>query len=302
MLHSFRYIAITVAIVGLLEKSYSQTTGKVDLPNLGISFTIPEGWVGQLTDEAYVMGSNTEPGLVLMTAHKYSSLDELRTQAKAGIQDENGTSLRLSGELSQLTENVLSGEFEGTIEWQQARAFMAGVSNPYGQGVSIMVATDVANYSARYVELGKGIVGSLKFSKAKKSPIADEWKQTLNDSKLTYMDSDYSSGGYSTGSGYSSETEIHLCAAGYFQYSSNNSFSFDTGGGFGGSSGGGQGAGNWDVVSSAAGDAVLQLNFNNGEVYEYTLAYEDSKTYLNGTRYFKHMHQRGQIMLQIAIN
>ncbi len=268
--------------IGIQHVTHSQQTGKVDLPNLGMSFVIPNGWVGEMTEEAFVMGSNTEPGVVLMTIHNYSTIDELKAEAKSGLQDANGTNLQLSGDLQLIAGNAVGGDFVGTIEWQKAKAFIAGVINPYGPGVTIMVAADVANYSHRYVQLGREIIKSLNFNKVEKLPIVDEWKSTLNDSKLTYMDS-YSS----TGGGYSSQSEIHLCAAGHFLESNNNSISVDTGGAYANSSGSGQGAGTWDVVSSTTQGAILRLNYNNGEVQEYTLTYEDSKTYLNGYRYFR---------------
>lgn len=104
------------------------------------------------------------------------------------------------------------------------------------------------------------------------------------------MDSYSSSGpsydGYSTGGGYSSETQIHLCAQGYFKFKSSSSVSIATGGAFGSSSGNKKGDGSWEITGNAQGQAVLKLNFNNGQVHEYILTYEDNKTFLNGERYF----------------
>ncbi|MEO0340546.1 MAG: hypothetical protein AAF242_15215, partial [Bacteroidota bacterium] len=49
----------------------------------------------------------------------------------------------------------------------------------------------------------------------------------------------------------------------------------------------GNGSGEWKVVGNFQGQAVLQLNFYSGEVYEYTLSMDDKKTLLNGKRYFR---------------
>ena len=46
------------------------------------------------------------------------------------------------------------------------------------------------------------------------------------------------------------------------------------------------GSGSWELEIGASGNFTLVLTFRSGEVEEYTLAYEDSKFYMNGVRYF----------------
>ena len=59
----------------------AQQTGKVDYPYLGISFTIPEDWLGQEQQGFYLMGSNTTPGYLMISTHEATSLDQLRELA-----------------------------------------------------------------------------------------------------------------------------------------------------------------------------------------------------------------------------
>jgi hypothetical protein len=269
----------------------AQATGEVNFETLGIRFTIPDGWVGQEVNGGYIVGSNTQPGFAFLTLHEYTTISQLTQQARQGISEQNGTNLSLAGEIVQLNERSIGAEYSGTLEGQAVKAYFVGIINALGSGVTIMAASTPDQYTDMHKQLAIQLANSIQFSKPVTPPIAEEWKQTLQNSRLTYMDSYQSNsgsyGGYSTGGGYSSEVQIHLCGQGFFKYYSSSSMSIDTGGAFGGSSDGGQGSGTWEVVGNAQGGAMLRLNFNNGEVYEYNLEYRDNKTFLNGDRYFR---------------
>lgn len=268
----------------------AQTTGEVDLKYLGIRFAIPEGWVGQEVDGGYLLGSHTKPGLVLLTLHELKSVEALRSNAAQGIY-EQGIMLQPAGAVQPVGQHGVGGEFAGTINGEQVKAYIIGLVNPHGSGVSIMAATTPAQYSAEHSKLALAVADSMQFSKPETGPIVEQWKQALGNRRLTYMDSYYSSGpsydGYSTGGGYSSKTVIDLCAAGHFQHSSRSSVSVDTGGAFGSSAGSGGGAGRWEVAGGPQGTAVLVLSFHDGNRQEYTLDYQDDKTLLNGKRWFR---------------
>ncbi len=283
-------IFFAILVLASLNAS-AQATGEVNFETLGIRFTIPNGWVGQEVNGGYIVGSNTEPGFAFLTLHQYSTLAQLTQQAQQGITEQNGTNLNLSGEIENLNERSIGAEYNGTLEGQSVKAYVVGLVNPLGNGVTIMAATTPDQYSDTHKQLALQLANSTQFSQPETPSVVEEWKQTLQNSRLTYMDSYQSNsgsyGGYSTGGGYSSETQIHLCGQGFFKYKSSSSMSIDTGGAFGGSSGGGQGSGTWEVVGNTQGGATLRLNFHNGEVYEYALEYQDKKTFLNGNRYFR---------------
>ncbi len=291
MNHPTTIIALMLIYIAATTNAVAQTTGEVNFKTLGIKFTIPDGWVGQEVQGGYIIGHNTEPGFALLTLHEYTSVAQLEQQARQGISEQNGTNLKLSGELETIGQKGIGGEYGGTLEGQKVKAYLLGLVNPHGNGVTIMAATTPEQYAEKHKQLALQLANSIRFSKPETLPVVEEWKQVLNNSRLTYMDS-YSSnsgsfGGYSTGGGYSSEVQIHLCGQGYFKYKSSSSTSIDTGGAFGSSSGGGSGNGIWEVVGNNQGGAVLRLNFHNGEVYEYTLEYKEEKTFLNGNRYFR---------------
>ena len=287
-------LCFSLSVLFASVNASAQSTGTVEYKYLGVRFVIPDGWVGQETQAGYLVGSHTEPGFALLSTNHYKTIDQLRQQAHQGIYDQNGTMLTLAGQLDPVGQNGIGGEFQGTLEGQPVRAYIVGVLNPHGDGVTIMTAAASNQYSSIHKTLALRLANSIEFYKAETPPVVEEWKQALQNARLTYMDSHYSGGGgvdvggtvYTTGGGYSSKVEIHLCAQGNFKYNSSNSVTVDNGA-FGGSHDSGKGAGSWTVVGNAQGGATLRLNFNNGEVYEYTLEYQNNKTLLNGKRYFR---------------
>jgi len=269
-----------------ITQVHAQDVGVKEYPYLGIQFTIPQNWVGQETEVGYILGSNTEPGFILLLTHEARTLEALKQEARNGLIDENGTMLQLSGNLEELSDHGVGGTFEGTVEFQPARSYIAGVINPFGKGVSVLAVTDQKNYSKRYAELAKEVATSLKFAHPKESPVAQEWKETLKGAKLTYLNttggSDYS--GYS---GTSSRSEILLCSNQQFSYYTSSSSSFDINAGFGSANSSDNGEGKWEVATGDDGGALLELHFNDGREFEYQINYRENKTYLGETRYFR---------------
>ena len=108
-----------------------------------------------------------------------------------------------------------------------------------------------------------------------------EWAEFLAGKKATQMSS-YSSG---SAGGYSSRTDVHLCANGQFALSGNSSVSVDVGGAYGYSGGDSQGAGTWRIITQ--GQLVgIELRYANGGVEQHRLDYQDGATYVDGERWY----------------
>lgn len=290
-------IVITILLFLLAVPTHviaEAATGDVEYPYLGIKFTIPANWKGAENNGYYVMGSDTEGGLLGITVNSATDISELKQSADQGIIDE-GVLLQRSSDFQQIGAEGLGAEFSGQFQGQSAKAFVAGIINPHGQSLSIFALTSSEGYSNRQIELVKEIANSLKFAAPIESPHNQEWRAGLAGRQLTYMSTSSSSGSYYDDSGYahssyssySSRNNIHLCSNQRFYYSSSSSASFDSQGGFGGANSGGGYEGKWQVVNDSAGNSVLRLNFDDGDVSEYRLDYKDGKTLLNGSRYFR---------------
>jgi hypothetical protein len=106
-----------------------------------------------------------------------------------------------------------------------------------------------------------------------------------------------SSSGYDGSYTASSTRESYgFCPDGSFHSNSSDSYSVNAGGGMGSQTGSGStamanggnaGQGRWTVFRKQ-NQSILELTYHNGNVVEMQISYdEDSKTYLDGTRYFK---------------
>ncbi|MAT38634.1 MAG: hypothetical protein CL946_03415 [Ectothiorhodospiraceae bacterium] len=265
--------------------SYAQLTGEVHEKTKGLRFTVPAGWVGQATPDGYLFGHETTAGLLMVLHHQYSSTGELRSAALEGLMDENnGTSLTVSGEVRTYGDNGIQADFSGTIEWQPADAYAIGLVSPHGGGVTIIGAAASGMFGGAQKQAVETLAASVRFSKPDVADIVAEWKPWLAGYKLTYMNS-YNSG-YG-GGGYSDKEVIDLCADGSFGFESSSTTVVNADGGSGAYSGDqGAGAGTWDL-SVSGGSPQLVLRFHNGESLTYTLEYKDKKLYLNGYRYFR---------------
>jgi len=113
------------------------------------------------------------------------------------------------------------------------------------------------------------------------TPLGREWSQWLAGKKATQMSS-YSSG---SAGGYSSRTDVHLCANGQFAMSGSSSVSVDVGGASGYSGGNRGGQGTWRIITQ--GQVVgIELRYADGGAEQFRLEYQDNKTYVNGERWF----------------
>ena len=264
-----------------VNSSFAQQSGRIDYKELGVAFTIPEGWVGQETNGVFLMGSHTKAGVIILAPQEYNSLENLQAEIRKGYQEAGGTSLTPASAINAIDQNTVVAELSGTLQWQAAKGFLSGSINPYGQDIVIMALTTSEMYSDEHRQLVLQVEKSLTFSQPQAS---NDWKSLLSGVKLTYMDS-YYSGSYTDGGvsgGYSTEMVFDLCSAGYFiHYGSDNmTVGSDVSSGYSSSSS--SGSGQWEVVGN-----TLRLKFNNGKVWEYQLSMQDKKLHLDGKRYYR---------------
>ncbi|MBN1350227.1 hypothetical protein JXJ21_12505 [candidate division KSB1 bacterium] len=263
------------------------TSEEVGDPYFGFKFVPPSGWIAQKTDAGYVLGSNSEQGIILIIPHHYQNLDAMKSAAEEGLADENGTQLQMKGSAQQFGDSGIEVNFEGLVQWQQAKAHAIGMLSPSGGGVTIIVATESARFGQIYENYARSIAKSVKFFKPETPSAVNEWRQKLNNSRLTYLWSYYSGGG-TDGSyvGGSQKTVIDLCAKGNFRFFDDSQVAADGGGASGYSGGSSNGDGTWEI-SSQGQSPLLRLKFHNGKVFEYVLTIQDGKTYLNDKRFFR---------------
>ncbi len=278
---------LLLTFVLISKFALGQQTGQVDYPNLGISFTIPENWVGQEQQGFYLMGSNTIPGYLLITTHYANSIEQLQQEAANGFNDQ-AMQLYLEGEVEKLDNQSIGGFYSGTVEYQSARAYVIGVVNPHGQGVVIMATTTTEKFNDTYRNLALQLRKGLTFYKGKSADQLAAWKTQLTHTRLTYMDSYYSPStpGNDIAGGYSTKIHIDLCS-GYFGYYKNSQLSMGGDDSSAYSHSSGNGSGNWELMMGTDGSPILLLNFYNGEQQEYQVTEQNGSLYLNGHKYYR---------------
>ena len=198
---------------------FGQQTGVVSYDQIGVSFTIPEGWVGQETGNVFVMVSSANPGLIILIPHdqKYS-IDELYSEAAKGLIIGGGTTLKPVSEISKSGENMVMGLFEGTIEYNKAKAFIIGKTNSYGNGMTIISTTTPELYKEEfYKNLGLNVANNILFSSvssvesasSSKTASIEDWKYQLGGTRLTFMET-YNSGGSEGGGNFQRQSLAKL--------------------------------------------------------------------------------------------
>lgn len=291
------FLIITFLLLAMfIDTVIAQESGKVDYPQIGLSFQIPDSWVGQEGDGVYFIAHNSIPGMIIIIPHSNPmSVDEMIAESSAGLQFGEGTFLNPVNNMSKINDNSIGGEFEGSFDHNPAKAFIIGISNPNGNGITIVSVTSSEAYnSTQYKKLAMDVQSSVVFTEPEptsqtngstESGSLKDWNYQLGDTKLTYMDSYYSGG--ENGGGYNMKEEIHLCKAGYFLYYDQSFVAVGGSNVSGYSAGNSQGHGGWQIIDRG-GTFVLALSFNEGSVKEYNLAWgEEYKLFLNGYRYYR---------------
>ncbi len=283
------FVLFLFAISTFFHSAQAQQTGHVSDPALGLAFDIPSGWVGQLSGDYFIIGHQSIPGMIILSMHQ-SNVNQLKQEAKKGLHDpDNSVALQLSGNIQDLNKHTIAGMLEGTVNWQAAKAYFISMANPNGNGISIAVLVGKELFDQKHIDIAHEIMRSVKFTKPQTAGIKNEWETWLANTRVQYLNSNYSPSYTSGGiSAYSeSKEKIDLCAAGYFIHYSFSMVSAGNAGmnGYSGGQNGGQG--NWEIQVGAGGTPSLILKFNDGTIREYELSYEDKKLYLNGRRYFR---------------
>lgn len=271
--------------------AYARQAQTLEYKTLGITVTVPEGFMHQEGDGSLMMQSQSMPNaLFILSMHEYSSLDELKIAAEEPFADEGGTYLAKNGALEEIGNDAVAGNFKGYAGGYPAEAYILGRLNPHGSGVTVLGV--VANQMESMDKIRETVLTlneGLSFAEREIGEIVDEWTQKVINARLQYT-SNYSSVDYTDGgaSVYSSSSEtFDICGNGYFNYYGSSDISAGTNSGsvsgYGDSSS--QGNGSWNIDVDADGTPLLVLTYNNGNSEQYTLYYEDGYLYMNDYKY-----------------
>ena len=274
-----------------------QNSNRVNSKVIGVSFVIPEGWFGQETRDGYMLKSNTMAGFILINKNNTSDINTMFYEAQQGLVNDNLNYLQLVGNVENFNNTGVGVEYNGKMEGVSTKAYMVGVLNNMGLGVSIMAATTPEYYSSTYRQLCIDIASSVsniqntethkvaKVNQSVKARKVNQSEELFAGARLTY---------YNTGDGYSTKITIDLCEQGFFHHSFYDSVKVAGEGFTGGYTDDNSGAGSWSVVENTNQNSILRLKFHNGKVFEYYItSSNDEETYLDNKRYFREYGKYG---------
>lgn len=293
-----RFSLLCLLVISHLYQA--QIQGKQRYEQFGIEFTLPAGWYGQEGESSIMIRHEEHPTVIGMLSLHENNLEELLTEVRAGLKDENGTDMNLNTEPEIVGGKRINASFHGVIEFQSCEAYYRGMVNPKGYGVSMIGIGFYGTELDVALKLAEEVTESVSFFSPKveqtqrsaqnnssdEVPVASnakEWRQQLGGSRLTFRES-YYSGGTSSG-GYNLRRQIDLCKPGYFNFEGSSLVSGGNSNVNGYSSGSSAGAGSWEVQQKGSASYLI-LNFNDGSVSELKIEYIDKKLYLSGERYF----------------
>ena len=248
----------------------------------GFKFVPPSGWVHQKNASGILLGHNTIAGMIVVLPHTSKNMQQMQQEMNKGIQEE-GTSLRPSGNMSPLNNNTLVSNYTGMANGQQVRAKGFGVLSPYGGGAYIIAVSTPDKFGNDLVSAAKTVVKNMRYSKVSSSAsglnqfFADIWiTTTTSTSSAVYL---YPDGTYSD------------------HYEASYSGNFEDGGGnnTGNWGAGGQQnqRGRWSVRGNKdQGQIIIHPASGEEYVYNYKVHIENgqkyySEYYFNGTLYHR---------------
>lgn len=272
-----------------------ELTGQQPDQGMGFSFTIPSGWVGSGSAEGFILGHMSIPGAILLAPKPHADLDALvRTYSEPT--DDGDSHFELVGQPRIHSNNTVEVVQTGAVQGTPMKVIAVARLNPYGGNTANLMA--LAPEDSWTNELRTALMAALASVDYTKPATASAsaggstdqtWHDRLSGARLTYMES-YSSpsrteGGI--GGGYSIDRRIDLCPEGHYKASSSSDHTMSGSDVSAYGQGSSTGDGRWSAVRIANGNTLLRLSPTSGPVREYVLTFQDGKTYLDGTRWFR---------------
>ena len=275
--------AASLCLIAPFGSSLARSTEHIALPYQGVSFEIPEGFFGQASGNAYVLGSEDGTVLVLITGHAKTNTGQLDAELRKGYADDDGTELRLEGNLEPYGDSGTGGTFSGYLVGTPAHAYILGLINPEGRGITISCLVRGQESGNMHKTLATSLAASFRFFPPAADPESDEWTSALGGCRL------FSSEGYQSSSsgGYSTQTQIELCRDGHFRLNSSTLVSADVGAVSGSSSSEEKSEGDWQIGRNFEDLRVLRLISTDGLEEEYVIEGPVESLALNGRSFMK---------------
>ncbi len=239
----------------------------ISYPEMGISFSVPSGWIAQNQGNTVFLTSTNYKGFILIQRHAYGSLEQMASEARQGIVDE-ASAIRLvpTSEFQTIGRNGLGVEFSGAVQGRQARSYAIGLIAPQGGGVTILAAVETQSYTEAYPGFVRAIAGGLTFISSGPS-VESQVGGASNSDLMRYFAGEwysYTSGSTIYGSA-GTERKMTLCPDGLYRDSSE----FSASDGDWGRATAQAGWGRWTIQGNLV-QGVIMVRYPNGKSRQIT--------------------------------
>ncbi len=232
-------------------------------PNWGFKVYVPSGWKYKKGNNNIMFGHDSIAGAIFVFPHISTNIGQVRNDLIKGI-SEKTLQLRLSGNISNITQNILAGDYTGIMNGEQVKARSFGTLSPHGGGAYIIAITTPAKYSQNLIGPARALASGIEYKKVAKSNIsshfAGRWKTWTKNSESTAV----------------------LYADGRFSMRNTSSYGGKAGdvGGSWGTAADRDSSGRWSIRGNKS-QGVLILTYNNGnqENINYRVHSKRGRTY-----------------------
>jgi len=268
---------------------FGQDSNIVTYKSLGIRFTIPQNWEGKETKGMYLLTSENNEGVVIISSFPFDDISKVKAQFAEGLEIKRGFYLAPSEPIEMIGNYRIQGKFSGLIDYNPIIAYLVLLKGKQQQTVLIVSANEKEKYTKEQEAIAKEIAEGFEFFSPKMPSLVDEYHDLLGDTRLIYTLVSESSGlepadPFDNNSfGYREKTTIGLCRQGFFTYNNfvagNGSAAF--------SAGHNTLTGVWSIVKDSENKAVLRLQFDDGDTIDYHIEYLEGQIYLNEDQFIR---------------
>ena len=245
---------------------------ELTVATLGVSFTLPQGWIGAMQDSYFIIGSNTEPGVIILGADRMTGSEAVSFLSSQ--QDLGGGYILAPTGAPRQDGNAVSVDCVVTNGMQTLQGQVRAVLGGHGIGVAIIaVAPDAESI--------KRTAAAIEQSITLAEPVLPEpgelegpWVQQLAGVQIVR---------FYHGSGYSEKEYYNFCPDGSF-------YRVFEAGGVTPNVGSGafldENGGKWSV-SGPLSSGTIHLHYQNGNVQALRVALESGGLMVNGDRWLR---------------
>ncbi|MGB2906331.1 MAG: hypothetical protein WBB73_04480 [Candidatus Aminicenantaceae bacterium] len=151
---------------GTVKQASTSTVsaGEIGSVHWGFKGQPPVGWKFQQNQQGAVLGHDTIAGMIVVMPHLAASQNEVEASLRQGLVEE-GTQLRLMGNLQAIGNGAWAGEYQGVYQGQQAKARGIGTYSSSGGGAFIIALTTPEMYGADLTGAAETLARNLQYFK-----------------------------------------------------------------------------------------------------------------------------------------